>query len=61
LKKITVQPLSINDLPVVKTEFIVDFHARFPISLKEKLLDAAKKKGVGPNTIVNLAVEAFLK
>ena len=53
---------SINDIPEApEKEFMVDFHATFPISLKTKLLESAKKKGVGPNQIVNMAVEVFLK
>ena len=62
MKKITVQPLSIADLPqAAKPEHILDFHARLPISLKDKLEDAAKEKNVKPNVILKLALEAFLK
>jgi len=60
MKKITFEPASIDDLPEgVQPEFIVDFHVTLPISLKEKLLEAAKNKGLGPNKIVNMAIKAF--
>ena len=52
--------LSIDDLPdQPKKEVIVDFHARLPLSQRNKLVDIARQKGVVPNIIIREALKAF--
>ncbi len=43
------------------SEDIVDFHARFPVSLRNKLREKAFDKGVLPNELLKFALRAFLK
>ena len=54
-------PETIDDLLVVNLDRILDFHARLPLSLMEKLEKASKDKGIGRNDLVKMALEAFLK
>ncbi len=61
MKKITIIPETITDIPNrVALERKVDFHARLPISLCDKLEKASKDKGILRNDILKMALEAFL-
>jgi len=61
MKKITITPKTIGDIPFTPMDRILDFHARLPISLMERLEKASKDKGILRNDIVKMALEAFLK
>ena len=54
-------PETIDEIPIIKVERILDFHARLPITLIEKLEKASREKNVLRNDIVKMALEAFLK
>lgn len=54
-------PETLSQLPKKEVERILDFHARLPMTLIEKLEKASKEKGVLRNDIVKMALEAFLK
>jgi len=61
-KRITVPMESIDDLPfAAPSEDIVDFHARFPVSLRNKLRVQSEQKGLQPNELLKIALRAFLK
>jgi len=55
-------PQTIDDLPTtIDVERKIDFHARLPITLCDRLEKASKEKGILRNDIVKMALEAFLK
>ena len=54
-------PETIDEIPTIKAERILDFHARLPMTLIEKLEKASREKNVLRNDIVKMALEAFLK
>ena len=62
MKKITVQPSSINDLPEPQDiEIKVDFHARLPLSIYKQLEEASRVKSYDRSEIIVMALKAFLK
>jgi len=62
MKKITVQPLSIDDLPKPEEhEPTLEFHTRLTLSNYQRLKEVAKEKGYPRNTLLNMALKAFLK
>jgi len=53
---------TIEDIPIAQpNEDIVDFHARLPVSLRNKLRRQADERYIKPNEILKMALEAFLK
>jgi len=62
LKKITIEPSSIDDLPEIKEQEIkVDFHARLPLSIYKQLEIAAREKCYDRSDLIVMALKAFLK
>ena len=61
MKKIVIKPETIDDITFTPLERILDFHARLPMSLIERLEKASKDKGILRNDILKMALEAFLK
>lgn len=59
-RKISLKEIeTIEDLKPELVEQKVDFHARLPISQRDRLLKAAQEKGVYPNIILRKALEAY--
>ncbi len=60
MKKITLKPSTIDDLPIIVKEAKVHLNFYQPVSVVKKLEEASKKTGHSKNEIVERALRAFL-